>query len=243
VLEEASELATNSGSGYGKGFSDIIRVWIHYDEGEYEKSEALYNIYLDWLYKRSASTWEYYEAYSEFFRGLLDVKSGKFESAKNRVKTMMDQEQPHTGDLLDLIRYQAVLLEVEILLAEGNFEQAVDIGQYVTSINPPPIRYDWRAVHHNLPFWKDVLARAYQRNGDLEKAILEYERLMNISSGSNSRLLIHPKYHFRLAKLYEKKGWKDKAIDQYAKFHDLWKNADPGHPEVIEARERVKSLQ
>ena len=39
------------------------------------------------------------------------------------------------------------------------------------------------------PFLKDTLARAYEQMGDLDKAVAEYE-----------------KYHYRLAKLYEKKG-------------------------------------
>jgi len=30
--------------------------------------------------------------------------------------------------------------------------------------------------------------------------------------------------------------WKGKAIDQYEKFLDLWKNADPGKEEVEDAK-------
>jgi tetratricopeptide (TPR) repeat protein len=87
------------------------------------------------------------------------------------------------------------------------------------------------------------LARAYQRKGDLDKAIAEYERLITFDPESINRQLIHPKYHYRLAKLYEQKGWKGKAIEHYEKFLDLWKHADPGLPEVADARERVAGLK
>jgi len=54
--------------------------------------------------------------------------------------------------------------------------------------------------------------------------------------------LIYPENYFRLAKLYEQKGWKAKAIEHYEKFLTLWKNADPGIAEADDARERLAGL-
>jgi len=87
------------------------------------------------------------------------------------------------------------------------------------------------------------MARAYQRKGKLDKAIAEYEKLMTFDPESENRILVHPVYHFRLAKLYKEKGWKGKAIEHYEKFLDLWKDADPGVPEVEDARKRVAGLK
>jgi len=46
-----------------------------------------------------------------------------------------------------------------------------------------------------------------------------------------------------LGRIYEEKGWDGKAIDDYEKFLDLWKDDDSGIPEVVDARKRLAGLQ
>jgi len=46
-----------------------------------------------------------------------------------------------------------------------------------------------------------------------------------------------------LGKIYEQEGQKDKAIEHYEKFLDLWKNADPGIAEVEDANKRLAGLK
>jgi pentatricopeptide repeat protein len=91
------------------------------------------------------------------------------------------------------------------------------------------------------PLVKDILARAYVQKGELDKAIGVYERMITFDPKSKDRRWIHPLLHYRLAKTYDQAGRKDKARASYKEFLEFWKDADPGRPEVEEAREPTNS--
>jgi len=58
---------------------------------------------------------------------------------------------------------------------------------------------------------------------------------------ANSILAV--KAHYMLGLAYEKSGWNKKAIEQYEEFLEIWKDADPGIPEVEDAKERLEKLK
>ena len=126
-----------------------------------------------------------------------------------------------------------------VFLREDFPEKAINVLEKASSSTIPSISFSGQIIRYNLPFLKDVLSQAYQQKGDLDKAIAAYERLITFDPESDERRLIHPKYHYRLAKLYEQKGWKGKAIEHYEKFLSLWKDADPGIAEVEDAKKRL----
>jgi tetratricopeptide (TPR) repeat protein len=133
-------------------------------------------------------------------------------------------------------------LKAEVLLAGGSADKAIALAEKMVSLDPPLMGTASLAVT-NQPFLKDVLARAYWKKGDLDKAISEYGRLMTIDPKNQLRFLIHPLYHYRLGRVHEEKGEKVQAREQYQKFLEFWKDADPGLPEVEDAAKRLAALK
>ena len=78
--------------------------------------------------------------------------------------------------------------------------------------------------------------------GNPDKAIEVYRQLLTFDPASQDRRIRIPVYHYRLARLYEEKGLKDKAAEQYRVFLDLWKDADMGLPELADAKKRLAGL-
>ena len=88
----------------------------------------------------------------------------------------------------------------------------------------------------------DFIPRVYLQNGELDKVIDSYERLVTFNPMSEDRRLIHPLNYYRLGKVYEQKGNKRKAKANYRKFLKLWEDADPGITEVEDAKKRLAEL-
>ena len=91
-----------------------------------------------------------------------------------------------------------------------------------------------------------TLARAYDLAGKGDSAIIEFERYLGRidldTDGIHSAFLAGS--HKRLAELYDERGEREKARSHYAKFVELWKDADPElQPLVRAARERLARLQ
>ena len=130
----------------------------------------------------------------------------------------------------------------EVLLTEGFVQEAIAVCEKALPLEIPVFTSRRVLLTYNTPFLKDVLARAYFQNGKTDKAIAEYERLTTFDPNSKERFLIHPLYHYRLAKLYQEKGAPVKAIDQYETFLEIWKDADEDLPDLIDAQERLAQM-
>ena len=234
------ELAEATGSASGKSEAEIMRAWSYFDRGDFEQARKQFHLWHDIRSKSAVRKLEF-RIFFDLFLGHLTLKQGQIGSTMSLV-TEIEPKLPQVDPLFkNWLQFGYDILLGEVLLAEGSFEQVIAHLEKAAPVGRSPlIQY---MFPYNLPFIKDVLARAYLRKGDLDKAIAEYERLVTFDPDAECRCLIHPLYHYRLAKLYEEKGWKGKAIEHYEKFLNFWKDADEVYPQPEDARNRLAVLK
>jgi len=218
--------------------------WIYYEWNKFELSRKAFLSWYNYVKERNPEHNTIFTSYYNFLIGLINLKQGDLDSTKLRlteIKSPLPRISRQDKTSLILHHYHDFLFG-EFLLAEGRVKEAISVCEEMLSYEVPELWAD-DVLYYCIPFLIDILARAYYQNGELDRAIAEYERLITFDPSSKEHRLIHPKYHYRLAKLYEEKGWKGKAIDHYEKFLYLWKDADPDIAEVEDARNRLAGLK
>ena len=244
-LQKAEELWQADGNLYGISVSSIVKGMIYYDIDEFKLSREYYKKYFDFNFEHQPQYSRKNKLDSFIIEGLIATNEGKVASAKLKLeeaKSLLPESSKEYPGWAAMQKFTCDLLHAEILLTENSVEKAIEVMENaspleVPAMSPPSI------VRLNIPLNQDVLARAYLKKGELDKAIAAYEDLIHFNPDSKDRRAVHPKYHYSIARLYEQKGWKGKAIEHYEKFLALWKDADPGIAEIEDARKRLAGLK
>jgi serine/threonine protein kinase/Flp pilus assembly protein TadD len=162
---------------------------------------------------------------------LLEMNSmAEAQKTANELKTLIEEG---LNEKIIRLYYH---LAGRIALKKKNYPQAIEQFQKAISLVPfGPTR-----MHAGFV---DSLAVAYFESGDLEKAMSEYERITKLTVGRRGLGSIYAKNFYMLGKIYEQQGNTSKAIENYDKFLDLWKEADPGIAEVEDAKVRLSGLK
>ena len=128
-------------------------------------------------------------------------------------------------------------LQAQIDLANGNYARAVENAKAAVD------SLESQSAYSNPDgYYYATLAKAYETIGDLENARKTYEGLQKLTSGRVFGGNLYALSFYRLGLIAEKSGDKGGARGNYAKFLELWKDADPGLPEPADARKRLAAL-
>jgi len=230
----------NFGDRARRASADYTEGWMRFELGEFDLSRT----YLRKAFDVFLSTFKGpgWKAWAEFCIGFVDVRQGHLDSAESRlgsIKALMAELEIPSSINSNSIRRD--WLQAEILMAQGSARNAAAILEKTAPQTVPNLQTDSYGPY-NMPFRRDVLARAYYQCGRLDEAISEYERLVAFIPREKDWHLIHPLYYFLLGGLYEKRHRTAEALKCYERFLSLWKDADPGTAEVDAAKKRVAAL-
>jgi DNA-binding SARP family transcriptional activator/tetratricopeptide (TPR) repeat protein len=127
----------------------------------------------------------------------------------------------------------------EVALAEGQPLVALQEFRRADRLPDGPV--------HRCAICRDAdVGRAFDQAGMADSAIATFERYLETPHPDRVGVdaIYVPRILRRLGALHEAKGNREKAIDYYSRFVELWKNADPElQPRVVEARRRLARLQ
>jgi len=239
-LDETYKLAVKENNSYIIAGTLWLRAFMELDEGKTESAETNFrkavDIFLSLTTTPSVDSASYY-----IFKATVSIKQDyPGEAAKHleQAKRMIANIDPTD---VDFITYWYSQTSIRLLLSENNFQAAVEKGKLVNLPVLPGFTFP-EVLIYNIPMHHDFMALAYINLNLKPQAIAEYERIIAADPSIPDRRLIHPDYRYRLAKLYEETGEKQKAIEQYRKVLEIWKEADKSMPAKNDARERLAAL-
>jgi serine/threonine protein kinase/tetratricopeptide (TPR) repeat protein len=134
------------------------------------------------------------------------------------------------------IRYTD-LLAGQIELDKKNYARAIELLEGAAALLPVE-----RSILDDHPVFLEPLAIAYERAGNDAKAREVLERITNLTYGRYGFGNIYAGAFYRLGVIAERQGDKVSARQNYEKFLDIMKNADPGNADVTNAKKRRTGL-
>jgi tetratricopeptide (TPR) repeat protein len=177
------------------------------------------------------------ECMAIYRRGVIQARQGNLEEARRSAEEL--RQAVESGPVKKRITYYQGLLGV-ISLQQKNIGQAQDYFQKALPLMGIDMAINTR------PEFLDYLAEAYQQAGRWAEAKKAHEDILSHKSlflYGSAEALIFARSIYKLGKVLERQGDKAGAAARYREFLDLWKNADPGLPEVDEARKRLNGLR
>ena len=207
----------------------MASAYIEFVSGSFE--QALKELDRTWNFAVEHNR-SYDQSFCLSLRGLVHLGMKSMDSAQETADELQQfMEQNKTADTS---YYDFLLGSIE--LERGNYSRAISFFEKALVNNEKNILYSY------------PVALAYYGEGNLEKAQKECEKILSLTErgygiGYLRYFDFYAKSYYMLGKIYEKKGWPGKAIEHYEKFLDLWKDADPGLPEVDDIRKRLAELK
>ena len=211
----------------------LLLAYLEYRKGDH--SEALNEcekILQEGRAKGSLSS----QAWGLQLKGLVELTQGRAEAARQTAEKL--RRLVETAANRKLARHSHFLAGM-IEDQARRYKSAIENLEIAVSLLP---KESWELGFSWQSLFLEGLAAAYYQSGDLARAEEQFRKIASLGVGRLRFGDTYVKSFFWLGKVYERMGKKAKARENYRKFLDLWKDADPGLPEVEDAKKRLAAL-
>jgi len=201
-------------------------------------AEALRQSEIALVIARKASAELRWQRRTLFFKGLVQLGTGAIaESARtaDELKALVDEGMNKKE--MRLYHHLRGMIELQ----KKNYSQAIEYFREANLLLSQP--GELGPFTNDQAAFTESLARAYYGAGDLDQAQKEFEKIAGFSTGILYYGHVYARSLYMLGRIYQERGWNEKARDSFRKFLDLWKDADSGLPEVADARKRLANLE
>jgi tetratricopeptide (TPR) repeat protein len=223
--------------------SKVIRAYADIEAGNVQEGLEYFNNYWNSLGSAAENNGLYL-----MWKVIFSLKDKEVEVAGKALEGYKEAQK--TKSNVRATKRNTLYLQGAVELTKQNYSEAITLLEEGVSLLPFQHYLGFetsgvlmiRATDPHCMFMS-LLALAYYQKGDLDRAQDVYEKITNLTTG---RLWDGDKYakaFYMLGKIYEQRGWPGKGIENYERFLDLWKDADPGLSEVEDAKKRLEQLK
>lgn len=169
------------------------------------------------------------------YKGLIQLKMNKINEVKKTAE-LLKQMIEKTG----VPKYERYYYCLMGMIAKKENMTSQSIEDFKNSLSF--LSYQHQAIDEHA-FFIYPLALSYYQLGDMDEAQNQFEKILDLTTG---RLLwgdIYARSYYWLGKIFQKKGWREQAIEKYGKFLQLMKEADSDIPEIEDAKQQQLQIR
>ncbi|HLE55976.1 MAG TPA: protein kinase, partial [Rhodothermia bacterium] len=169
-LDKARELLRIAGSERWIALTDLLRGWIYLDRHETGPSRLSMMKYFE--YEARQDSLGRGDAEKMFALGLLALQEGKVAEARSGVTAMDTLLSAIRPSAPSNVRFHRDLLYAEVLIGEDSIIDAIGVIEKAGLPDLPNFDSE-QLMWYNVPFARDIAARAYLKQGAIDKAVVE----------------------------------------------------------------------
>ena len=227
--DELGKATAPGGSMQGTDEWAVGQTWLRL--GRYDKALELFETQLKNALERDNTDLIFLALWN---KGFVYVEKKAIGEAEKIAEELRSLGQKST-DKYAMVPYE--MIQGRIDLEKGDYAKAIDNLNKSSDTTDSEVFSGAQGGYHIYP-----LALAYYKSGNLPKARAEFEKLTSLTAGRWDCGDLYAKGFYWLGKIAEGEKDKGRARRNYEKFLDIWKDADPGFPEVDDAKARLAQL-